>query len=123
MRCRYGLRSKGGQDSRQTDLQEGKMAQPIFKMYMGNPTEAWYQLSQDEQDELLAKIGEALEKVGGKVVVSCNSQWASEQCQFFGVEEFPHIEAVQKLTEIHNELNWLRYIDSTSVLGTEWEPS
>ena len=99
------------------------MAKPIYKLYLFRPTEAWYQLSQEEQDGLMAKIGEAREKVGGKTVLECDSRWSSEQWMGFGVEEFPDIKAVQKLSEIHNELDWYRYIDSTTVLGTEWEPS
>jgi hypothetical protein len=99
------------------------MAKPIYKFFLAKPTEAWYQLSKEEQDGLMAKIGQALEKVGGKSVLMCDSRWSSEQWMGFGVEEFPDVEAVQKLTEIHNELNWHRYIDGMSVLGTEWEAS
>jgi hypothetical protein len=96
------------------------MAKPVFKSFLVRPTEAWYQLSEEEQNDLFAKIGEALEKVGGKAVLYCDSRWSSEQWQWFGVEEYPDIEAVQKLSEIHNELNWHQYIDSISVLGTEY---
>lgn len=42
--------------------------------------------------------------------------------RLFGVEEFPDIEAVQKLAEMHDELNWHRYVEGMSVLGMEWEP-
>jgi hypothetical protein len=97
-----------------------EMAGSIYKVFLLKSTEAWYQLSEEEQTSLLAKVNEALEKVGGKTVVLCNSSWSSEQFQFFGVEEFPNIEAIQKQSALHNELNWLRYIESVSVLGTEW---
>jgi len=99
------------------------MAQPVYKLFLGKMSEAWHQLPQEEQKSLLAKVNEALEKAGGKTVVLCNSSWSSEQWQFFGVEEFPDIAAIQKHTTLLNELNWLRYIESTTVLGTEWQPS
>jgi hypothetical protein len=99
------------------------MSKPIYKSFLIRPKDAWYQLSQEQQDKLFAKLGEALEKVGGKPVLYCDSRWSSEQWQWFGVEEFPDIAAVQKLSEIHSELNWHRYIDSFSVLGTEYEGS
>ena len=99
------------------------MAQSIYKVFLARPLEAWYQLSQEEQASLLAKVNEALEKAGGKTVVLCNSSWSSEQWQFFGVEEFPNIEAIQKQAALHNELNWLRYIESVTVLGTELQPT
>jgi hypothetical protein len=98
------------------------MAGPIYKAWWGKLTAAWYQLSKEEQESLLAKVSEAREKAGGKLVIFCNSSWASENWQYFGVEEFPDIEAVQKHTELLNELNLMMYVDSSSVLGTEWQP-
>jgi hypothetical protein len=100
-----------------------EMAQSIYKVFLTRPLEAWYQLSQEEQTSLLAKVNEALEAAGGKTVVLCNSSWSSEQWQFFGVEEFPNIEAIQKQAALHNELNWLRYMESVTVLGTELQPT
>ncbi len=97
------------------------MAGSIYKAWGGKLTEAWYQLSTEEQESLLAKVNEVREKVGGKLVIICNSSWASEERQYFGVEEFPDIEAVQKHTELLNELNLMMYVDSSSVLGTEWQ--
>jgi hypothetical protein len=99
------------------------VAGPIYKLYMGKMTEAWYQLSEEEQESLLAKVEEARRRVGGKTVVAGSSAWSSEHCEWFGVEEFPDIEAVQKHAQELIEMDWYRHIDSMSVLGTEWEPS
>ena len=99
------------------------MVKPIYKVFLGRPTEAMYQLSQEEQNSLMAKVSETLEKVGGKPVVVCDSSWASEQWLFFGVEVYPDIEAVQKSTELLNELNWFRYVESITVLGIEMPAS
>jgi hypothetical protein len=91
---------------------------------MMKPTEGWYQLSQEEQNSLLDKVAQTLEKIGGKQIVVCDSSWASEQWPFFGVEEFPNIEAVQKHAQLLNELDWpSRYGMSITLLGTEWQPS
>jgi hypothetical protein len=99
------------------------MPQKIYKLAQARPSEAWYQLSKDEQDEILAKIEKALEDVGGKRLVLCNALWSSEKVHFFGVEEFPDIEAEQKFTQLLTEFNWFRYVESETVLGTEWPPS
>ena len=96
------------------------MAQPIYKLFLAKPSEAWHRLSEDEQNSLATKLGEAFESVGGKRPIQCNSAWASEQWPFWGVEQFPDIEAVQKYTELLSELNWFRYFEATTVLGTEW---
>ena len=97
------------------------MAESIYKLFMGRFLEAWYQLSQEEQNSLLAKLNEALEKVGGKRPILCDSSWSSDQWSFGGIEEFPDIEAVQKFTAAPKELNWFRYCESTNVLGTKSE--
>ncbi len=70
------------------------MAQPIYKIFMGRFLEAWYQLSKEEQNNLIANLNEALEK---------------------------NIEAVQEFTAALQELNWFRYCESTNVLGTKSE--
>jgi predicted ATP-grasp superfamily ATP-dependent carboligase len=97
------------------------MSKPIYKFFMARFSQAWYQLSEEEQNSLTAKLNEALEKVGAKRVILCNSSWSSEQWSFAGAEEFPNVEAVQNHTAALKELNWFRYCESTTVLGTKIE--
>jgi len=99
------------------------MAQSVYKVFLGKATEAWHQLSEAEQNSLMERVTTALEEAGGKPVVLCNSVWASEQWQFFGVEEFPSIEAVQKHTAALDALHWFRYVAAITTLGTAWETS
>jgi len=99
------------------------MTQPIHKLFLAKPTAAWYQLSQEERITLLGKVGEALDQVGGKSIIIRNSSWASEQWSFWGVEQYPDLEALQKHTQLLNELNWFRYVESMTVLGTEMPPA
>ena len=93
----------------------------IYKFWQATFTEAWYQLSAEEQSQRLGKVQAALEQVGGKPVVTCETGWSNEQWQVFGVEEFPDIEAVIRHTKLLNELNWGRYLTSVSTLGTKLE--
>ena len=97
------------------------MTKAIFKLWLTKPTEAWYQLSAEEQAKLFAQVAEARATVGGKIMVVCESGWASEQWPFWGVEQFPDSEANQKYMELLNAFNWLRYMHSMSVLGTEMQ--
>ena len=99
------------------------MAQKIYKLFLIKGfTEAWYQLSKEEQTAVMTKVNAALEKVGGQRLALCDSQWAAEQWPAFGVEVFPDIEAEQKHIQLLNELNWSRYLEAMTVLGTEWQP-
>ena len=99
------------------------MPGPIYKLWMMNPKESYYELSEEDRNGLGAKVQEALQNVGGKPIVMCSSAWSNEQWMLFGVEEFPDVEAVQKLSELHNELDWFRYVESFSMLGIKWSPS
>ena len=95
----------------------------IYKMFMLRPSEAWYQLSKEAQDELTGKVDAALAKVGAKRIIACDSSWASEEWVVFGLEEFPNIEAVQAHAKLLIELNLNRYFVSSTLLGTEWQSS
>ena len=98
------------------------MAKPIYKVWLARTTEAWYQLSREEQNSLLQKVQATLVQVGGKSTITCDSSWSSEQWQIFGVEEYPDIEAVQKHAALLIELNWFRYLELMTMLGTEFQP-
>jgi len=95
------------------------MSQPLTKMYMMRYTEAWYQLSREEQEELMEKVRQALKKVGGKQVMSCLSLWSSEKWMAFGIEKFPSLEAQLLHTQMLFDLGWYRYVESESQLGIE----
>src|SRR5688500_6358241 len=99
------------------------MAQSIHKLFLSKPSPAWYQLSQEEPTTLLNKVGETLEKVAGKSTITCDSSWASEQTSFWGVKQYPDLDALQKHAQLLNELNWFQYVESMTVLGTEMSQS
>ena len=40
------------------------MAQPIYKFFRVRFSEAWYQLSEEEQNSLETKVNQALQEVG-----------------------------------------------------------
>ena len=97
------------------------MGEPIYKLWLFRPTDAFYQMSEEGQADHVAKINAALEKAGGKRLLACETRWCSEEWVGFGVEEFPDIEAVQKFTELLEEFGHYRFISGTSLLGTKWE--
>ena len=96
------------------------MAQSVYKLWQGRLTEAWHELSEEEQQRLLGQVTEALDTAGGKELVICDAAWSNERWPLFGVEEFPNLEAVQRHEQLLTGLNWLRYIESRTTLGTEF---
>jgi len=98
------------------------MSEPIYKFFRGRFLPDWYQLSKEEQESILAKLNEPKAKLGVKTVLLCKTYWSADEWLWAGVEEFPNIEAVQKYMAALQELNWERYAEGSSVLGTKWEP-
>ena len=96
------------------------MANPVYQLFTARFTEAWYQLSQQERDQLLAKQEESMQKAGGKNLAFAESVWSNEKWQFFGVNEFPDLETLQAHTARLIEIEWFRYIDSNVILGKDY---
>lgn len=98
------------------------MAKPIYKLYLGTPKPSWYRLSKSEQDTILAKLRSLLETVGARSIALCDSSWSSEKWAYFGLEEFPNTEAVQRHSTLMAELHWpFEFTVSFSILGTKME--
>lgn len=95
------------------------MAQPVHKIWQGRFTEAWHRLDDEERQRLMARVGEALESVGGKELVVCTAAWSDEQWPYFGLEQFPDLDAVLRHAQLLDELSWSRYMSSRTTLGTE----
>jgi hypothetical protein len=86
-------------------------------MYTLRLIEPWYQLSDEEQAAILQKVDAARAAVGGRQVLLCDSAWASEEWQGFGIEVYPNVEALQEHSRLLLEIGWYRYIQSETVLG------
>ena len=96
------------------------MAQPIYKLFLLKYKDPWYQLTPEEQTKLMEQNAKSLKKLGVEPIVICASFWASEEWLGWGVEKYPDIEAVQAHSNYLLSLNWFKYIDSTTYLGTEF---
>ncbi len=96
------------------------MARPIVVIQAIKMTEAWHQLTKQAQDELFAKVMAHREQVPGvKSVIGCRS--LTVPWEWLIVDEYPDIEAIQKLEDLDAELNWRRYWDGVGWLGTPTE--
>jgi len=92
----------------------------IYKVFFMKYKEAWFKLSEKEQNELMRKSLENLEKLRAKSILICMSYWSNEEWAGFGVEEFPDIDAVQKHAQFCLDQGWLKYIESKTYLGTRY---
>jgi len=93
---------------------------PVYRLWMSRPTEAWYQLSEADQQEQTAKSRAALAQVGGKTLIMCTPMWSNEEWGLFGVEEFPSVKAIQEHTQLLFDMGHMRYVQGKSMLGIEY---
>lgn len=91
----------------------------IIKVWLMKPKEAWWQLSEEERNDISRKIDEKLVEVGGKNILTCTPYWSNEECAMIGAQEFPNIEAVQEFAQFLWETNE-RYTESKTYLCTRW---
>ena len=85
-------------------------------------TEAWYQLSEEGKNSLMARILAINEGSGAEFPVACDCSWSSGQWSLFGIVEISDIEALQQRSKLLNEADLLRYVERMTVLGARWEP-
>ena len=98
------------------------MAGPIYVFSANGRTDAWYQLSDEERESLMERVRANAEEVDEEIIIGCESRWASDEWDFFLVPDYSDIGALQRETQLNNELNWFRYLEATSILATKWEP-
>ena len=94
------------------------MSKPVYLLVTGpGYTEAWHQLSEEEQNSLWGKVQAADERAGAKWIIACDSRWADEAIMGFAVIEYPNMDAYQKKVEELQKLNWWRYFSAKTTLG------
>lgn len=98
------------------------MSKPVYMLVIGKGwTEAWYQLTKEEQDSLWSKVQAVDERAGGKWLILCDARWVNEEIYDWGVLEYPDMETYQKKVKELEELNWWRYFSAKTILGTKME--
>jgi hypothetical protein len=66
------------------------MSTPVFQLVLGEgPTEAWYQRSKQEQDDLVERVDDVDRRAGAVCRIFCDSRWADESLFDWGVIEYP----------------------------------
>ena len=98
------------------------MSKPVYSLVLFQGfTEAYYKLSKEEQQNLFAKDEEISKPTGRKVILACNTRWADESTFGWLVIEYPDLEAYQKSVDEGEKLEWWRYVNAKSILGTKME--
>ena len=93
---------------------------PIFLLVLAKGmTEAWYQLSKAEQEQLWAKVEAIDAQAGVTWLLSCSSRWCDEECFRWTVGKYPSMAAYRAKVLALEQLDWWRYFTGKTILGTE----
>jgi len=95
------------------------MEGPVYKFFRIRMTEAWYQLSEEERNGILAQEAEIRAKLGVTNLAWCNSGWNNERWELFGIHEYPDMDTMRKHYDGMVSKGMFRYMDSETMLGTK----
>lgn len=91
----------------------------IIRIMLTRIKEAYYELSEEEQQEFMRKDREKMESLGYKLLYMINCSWSNDKWQFIGIEEWPTMESIKAISKFHEEeLNVLKYGEYKTYLGT-----
>ena len=98
------------------------MSTPFYLLVLGKGfTEAWYQLSKGEQEELWAKVEDVERRAGSKWLILCDSRWADEGVRL-GRARISRYGCLPTQVAELEKLNWWRYWSSSkTILGTKMD--
>jgi hypothetical protein len=98
-----------------------KMAEkkPIIRLLFAKIKEAFYELSEEDQQKFMIKDRKNLDELGCNVIMMIDCRWSNEEWNYLGIEEWPDLEALEKRAKFENEeLEKFRYIEAKTLLGT-----
>lgn len=89
----------------------------LYKLYLFKRTPQYYDLREADWNTLRAHVTAQQQKFGVRDLFNARMTWSNERYQFFGVEFYPSLEAVQGYTQCVEDLGFFQYFESESFLG------
>ena len=91
----------------------------IIRVMFAKIKPAFHKLSEEERQEFMRKDREKMEELGYKLHFMLDCSWSNEEWQFIGIEEWPSMEAIQKIEKFHEEeLEASKYAEYKTYLCT-----
>ena len=89
------------------------MSKPIYHLVVTNNNVArnlaWNALPETERKALEDQESAAMDAVGAKVILVCDSAWADEMHPWWGVVRYPDLEARIEETRTNRKIGWLDF--------------
>jgi len=81
-------------------------------------TEAGYALTPEGRAAKLAELAETRQQAGARLLVNAAAAWSRYEIDRFGAEVFTGIESLKKYTAALDKIDWFRYVESETFIGT-----
>ncbi len=91
----------------------------IIRIMFAKIKPAYFELSEEEQQEFMRKDREKMEELGYKLHFMLDCSWSTDEWQFIGIEEWPSMESIEEISKFHEEvLEVSKYGEYKTYLGT-----
>ena len=91
----------------------------IIRIMFAKIKPAYFELSEEEQQEFMRKDREKMESLGYKLHFMLDCSWSNEEWQFIGIEEWPSMEAIEEINKFYEEeLDTSKYAEYKTYLAT-----
>ena len=90
----------------------------VYRVYLSRLTDYGHGLTSEKLNDVWALGREALNRAGGRMLLSGYMRWNNEEWESFGVERFPGHEAMLSYSQFLSVSGWYRFSNARSFLGT-----
>ena len=99
------------------------MDTPLYKVYLLRRLPSYYQAQPEDINALRSAMALHQRELGVRDLFNGGTAWSNERYEFFGVEFYPNLNAVQEYTRRLMELKFYQYFDTESYLGIPMDNS
>lgn len=90
----------------------------VYRVYLSRLTDYGHSLGPEKLNDVWALGREALNRAGGRMLLSGYLRWNNEEWESFGVERFPNHENMLSYSQFLSVSGWYRVSVARSFLGT-----
>ncbi len=91
----------------------------IIRILFAKIKPAFNELTEEEQQEFMAKDRAKLEELGYKLHFMVDCTGSDDEWHYFGVEEWPSMDAIKEIEKFHEEeLDVSKYAEYKTIMGT-----
>lgn len=93
------------------------MDTPLYKLYLFKRAPQYFATPPERMAEIRAKMDQRMRDLGIHDLFNAQMAWSNERYEYFGVEYYPNLAAVQEYARCMMELGYFQFVESESFLG------